>query len=85
MGAERGGIEAGQNGAWLLPSTLRQWIRVTGVAHVEAGRSRWHGAAWQLARSELTAARSALQRSGACAQGRNGRWAGCPVGLGSVL
>jgi hypothetical protein len=65
MGAEREGIEVGQNGAWLLPSMLRQWIRVTGVAHVEvvllglrveAGRSRWHGAAWQLARSELTAA-----------------------------
>jgi hypothetical protein len=83
MGAERGGIEVGRNEAWFLPSTLRQQIRVTratdveAVLHglrVEAGRSTWHGAA-----------RSALQRPRACTQGRNGQWASCPGGLGSVL
>jgi hypothetical protein len=45
-------------------------IRAIGVAHVEAvlhglrveaRRGRWHGAEWQLARSELTIVRSALQ------------------------
>jgi hypothetical protein len=49
---------------------LRQRIRVTGVAHVEAvlhglhveaGSSTWHGTGRLLAWSELTVARSALQ------------------------
>jgi hypothetical protein len=44
---------------------------------------RWHGAQLQLARSELTAARS-KQRPGARV-GKIGRWAGCPGGFGPVL
>jgi hypothetical protein len=69
---------------------IRQFeaAHVEAVLHrlrVEAGRGRWHGAEQQLARSELTLARSALQRPDVHVQGGNGRWAGCLGGLGSVL
>jgi hypothetical protein len=63
-------------------------VHMEAVLHglrVEAGKGRWHGAERQQARSELTAARLALQRPGAHTQGGNGRWVGCPGGLGSVL
>jgi hypothetical protein len=59
-----------------------QWPSGTrgGGSGLRPGRDE-SGATW----SELTAAWSALQRPGVCTQGGNGRWAGCPGGLGPIL